>query len=55
MSTKLIDMIEAMCGRSTTLLSMRAVLTIPTEVSERRLTQRRVIDLKRHAAALCCR
>jgi hypothetical protein len=36
------------------LTPLRAVSTMPTQESDRRFTQRRVIDLKRHNAA-CCR
>jgi hypothetical protein len=53
MSISFIDMTEFAGGRGATPRFFRAASTLPTEVSGRRLTQRRVIDLKRRVAACC--
>ena len=47
-------MVEIETTRSLMLRPVRAVSTVPVEASDQGLTQRRVIDLKRHASARCC-
>ncbi len=53
MSTTLLDMVDLKHGGSVALRFIPSVSTVENEASKRRLTQRRVIDFKRHAAARC--